>query len=314
MSLMGSCLRGCMMAGTPLFTDDPASDVFYRNLRAATNEYTRKARADCEALWQIYEPFADPEFRTELRSNFDARYWEMYLTTFLIREGYEVSCPKPGPDVGIKFNGRRIWFEATCPTRGADDQADQVPAQQVVGIDSEPVFQDVPNERLVLRYLNSISAKHKEQYATWLEDGTVAPDEAFIIAINPRRLGFEYADTQPPRILQAAFTIGSPYVVIDAHTLTQVDAGYQFRDKIVKASGSVVATGVFHLDEYTGLSALLCSRVDAVNQPEEMGADFQLVPNPRAKISLPDGFRLKGTYFRIEHTKDSYTATPEVHS
>jgi hypothetical protein len=302
------------MAGTALFTDEPASDVFYRNVRAATNEYTRKARADCEALWQIYECFADAEFRTELRSNFDARYWEMYLATFLIRQGYEISCPKPGPDVGIKFKGRRIWFEATSPTRGASDQADQVPPQQVVAIDREPVFQDVPNEKLVLRYLNSISAKYKEQYVRWLENGIIAPDEVFVIAINPRRLGFEYADTQPPRILQAAFTVGSPYVVIDAHTLKQVDAGYQFRDKIVKASGSFVPTGVFHLDEYTGLSALLCSRVDAVNQPEQMGADFQLIPNPRAKIGLPDGFRLKGTYFRIEHMKDSYTATPEVYS
>jgi len=299
------------MAATPLFTDAPATDVFYRNLRHATNEYTRKALADCQALWEIYEPFADPEFTTELRSNFDARYWEMYLTTVLIREGYEVCCPKPGPDVGIKFKDRRIWFEATSPTRGADNQADQVPAQRVVAPGDDPVVQDVPNEKLVLRYLNSISVKN-DQYTTWLKDGIVAPDEAFVIAINPRRLGFEYADTQPPRIIQAAFTIGSPYVVIDTRTFKQVDAGYQFRDKITKASGNPVSTGVFHLDEYTGLSAMLCSRVDAVNQPEQMGTDFQLVPNPRAKIPLPQDFRLKGTYFRIEHTKDSYTAIPET--
>lgn|SRR5262249_55742830 len=169
------------MAATPLFTDAPATDVFYRNLRHATNEYTRKALADCQALWEIYEPFADPEFTTELRSNFDARYWEMYLTTVLIREGYEVCCPKPGPDVGIKFKDRRIWFEATSPTRGADNQADQVPAQRVVAPGDDPVVQDVPNEKLVLRYLNSISVKN-DQYTTWLKDGIVAPDEAFVIA------------------------------------------------------------------------------------------------------------------------------------
>ena len=50
-----------MMAGTPLFTDDPATDI--------------------------------------------------------------------GPDVGIVFAGRRIWFEATTPTRG--DAADQVPGAKV---------------------------------------------------------------------------------------------------------------------------------------------------------------------------------------
>jgi hypothetical protein len=43
-----------------------------------------------------------------------------------------------------------------------------------------------------------------------------------------------------------------------------------------------------------------------------MGTDFQLVPNPWAKVPLPQKLRLKGTYFRIEHTKDVYTAIPET--
>ena len=71
-------------------------------------------------------------------------------------------------------------------------------------------------------------------------------------------------------------------------------------------------SGVFRLEEYSSLSGLLCSRVDAVNQPEAMGADFQLVPNPLGKVRLPDTFRLKGTYFRIEKTSDGYTAIPET--
>jgi hypothetical protein len=75
----------------------------------------RTVREHCELLWKADEPHADPQFRTEIRSSFDARYWEMYLTTFLIREGYAVSSPKPGPDAGIEFEGRRIWFEATAP-------------------------------------------------------------------------------------------------------------------------------------------------------------------------------------------------------
>jgi hypothetical protein len=59
---------------------------------------------------------------------------------------------------------------------------------------------------------------------------------------------------------------------------------------------------------------LLCSRVDVVNQPEKMGDDFQFVPNPEAKVHLPEVFRLKGTFFRIERGEDSYVATPETHS
>lgn len=57
--------------------DDSASDVAYCNIRAAANEHTQSARAECEALWETYEAYADPEFLVEIRSGFDARYWEM---------------------------------------------------------------------------------------------------------------------------------------------------------------------------------------------------------------------------------------------
>ncbi len=50
------------MAKRPLFTDNPASDVAYCNIRAAANEHTQSDRAECEALWETYEGYADPEF------------------------------------------------------------------------------------------------------------------------------------------------------------------------------------------------------------------------------------------------------------
>jgi hypothetical protein len=294
----------------PLFTDDEAQDTSYCNVRAARNDYTRRARKNCELLWKSYERYADREFRIEIRSNFDARYWEMYLTTYLINDGFKVTCPKPGPDVGVIFARRRIWFEATSPTRGADDAADQVPALKAVRLGEEPVVQDVPNEKMVLRYLNSIAEKQK-QHASWLAQGIVSPEDAFIIAINPRRLGHEVADTHPPRILQAAFPLGNPYVAIDPNTAKPVETGYQFRDAIDKASGAAVSTGIFLLKEYAPVSGLLCSRVDVVNQPTDVGSDFQLVPNPKATVPLPTEFRLKGTYFLIERAKDSFTVTPQ---
>jgi hypothetical protein len=50
------------MAHKPLFTDDPASDLAYCNIRSAADEYGKSVRAECEALWQAYEAYADPEF------------------------------------------------------------------------------------------------------------------------------------------------------------------------------------------------------------------------------------------------------------
>jgi hypothetical protein len=68
---------------------------------------------------------------------------------------------------------------------------------------------------------------------------------------------------------------------------------------------------VFQKPEYNGLSALLCSRVDAANRPAEMGSDFQLAPNPHAKVPLPMGLWLRvGVYYEAKAVKDGYDVTP----
>jgi hypothetical protein len=300
------------MAKSPLFNDQLASDMSYTNVRAAQDIFMQKAKCNCEELWELFEPYADAEFLVEFPNNFDARYWEMYLATYFIKEGYEICAPKPGPDIGIRYNGCRIWFEATSPTRGAAGQPDQVPDIKFASQGEEPSYQEIPNEKMLLRYLNSISEKQR-QHASWLADGIVALEDSFVVAINPRKLRHEVADADPPRILQAAYPVGSAYATIDPVTAKLVDTGYMFRDKIRKLSGAEVRTGVFLLKEYDALSALLCSRVDAANQPEKMGSDFQLVENRRAKAPLPDMFRLKGAFFRIESTSDGYRAVRELH-
>lgn len=285
-----------------IFSDDPATDLGYINTRAPDNDRARACRAQCEAMWERFEPYADPEFATEFRSAFHARYWEMYLTVTLMDLGFEVTCPKPGPDVGIIFDDRRIWFEATSPDRGQDGSPDQVP------LPVEGTAYEVPNEKMILRYLNSIASK-KAQHDNWIAKGVVTKDDAFVVAINPRGLGHDLADTVPPRILQAAFTVGNQYVTIDRETLKQVDGGFHFRDQIAKASGAPVSTGVFQSADYACLSGLLCSRVDVANQPETLGGDFQLLPNPNAAVPLPDKFRLHGTYFKVDRSGDGYDVT-----
>jgi hypothetical protein len=306
-------MYGLSMAKLPLFGNEPAGDMSYINVRAAQDNFMQSARSSCEELWELFEPYADPEFLIEIRNNFDARYWEMYLAAYLIKEGYEICAPKPGPDVGIRYRGCRIWFEATSPTRGAEGHPDQVPDIKYISQGEEPKFQEIPNERMLLRYLNSISEKQR-QHALWLAAGVVAPEDSFVVAINPRGLRHEVADGDPPRILQAAYPVGSPYAALDPVTSNVVDTGYLFRDKIKKVLGAEVDTGVFLLRDYDGLSALLCSRVNVVNQPEKMGADFQLVENRRAKAPLPDMFRLKGEFFRIESIPDGYRAVRELHT
>lgn len=78
-----------------------------------------KARAHCEDLWIDFQEFADPNFRAEFAYRTHERWFEMYLTVSLIRAGHKVICRKPGPDILLKEDGRRIWIEATCATRVA---------------------------------------------------------------------------------------------------------------------------------------------------------------------------------------------------
>lgn len=294
------------MSKTPFFTEGEPADRAYTNVMAASNEWTNAGRKLCEDLWDDFEPYADAEFLIEVRTRFDERFWEMYLSVTLMRRGYELTCSKPGPDVGIIHDGRRIWFEAVSPSRGSDGAPDQVPELKY---DGQVV--SVPNERIILRYLNSISEKYERQRANWLRSGSVSNDDAFVIALNPRRLGFDNADTMPPRILQAAFPIGNAFITISRDTLETVGSGYHFRPQVQKAGGSSVDTGVFLHEGYQGLSGLLVSRVDVVNNPPKLGEDFQMVHNPVAAVPLPTSFRLPGTYFEVIESGDEYSVRPE---
>jgi hypothetical protein len=249
----------------PLFLEGDAPDPAYWNIRDSNGGPLLQARYHSEYLWIFFQHHADHDFRDELRKCFDQRYWEMYLTVSLILAGYEVTCPKPGPDVGIMYRGQRIWFEATSPTRGKDGSPDQVPEMQAVELGKDPILQDAPNEKIVLRYLNSISTKFNEQYANWLKKGTVSAKDAFVIAINPREINFDHTDTSPPRILQAGYTVGAPYAEYDVKEGTVTRVGYQFRGHILKEpkkdakKGEERAradTGVFQQKEYAPLSAL----------------------------------------------------------
>lgn len=286
------------MVKKPIFSNDDASDPGFINIRNANSEKLASIRKQCEELWGIYEPYADSDFLDDARQNFDARFWEMYLTCFFIQAGYKVCCPKPGPDVGITFNGQRIWLEATCPTRGADENKDQVPERK------SGVVQNSPEDQMLLRYLNSISEKYERQYPKWLENGIVKKNECFVIALNPRKLGFELGDTNPPRILKATYKLGAPFISLNRETGEVVGSGHHYRGEIVRKSGVAIPTGIFQEKSHPILSGLLCSRVDAGNLPEVMGADFQLVPNPNGTSPLPTEFRINGTYFRLDLNPD----------
>lgn len=300
----------------PLFIDGEIGSAGYRNVRDAKDGPLYSARLRAEYYWRFFEPYADNEFLKELPDNFDARYWEMHLTTSLFLNGYEVTCPKPGPDVGIIYRGQRIWFEAVSPGPGDPGKPDYIETPK------EGEVYNVPNEKMVLRYLNSISEKYGRQYANWIEKGHVSKEDAFVIALNPRRIPFDSADTNPPRILQAAYTLGPQYLTLDKTTAQIVSSRYHFRGSVKKAPkagepgeaakpGTEIPTGVFQDGQHNGLSGLLCSRAEIANHRGELDGDYQLAPNPHADVSLPATFRFRGIHYAVEQGGDGYNVTPQ---
>jgi hypothetical protein len=293
-----------MTAVPPFFSADPANDVVYRNLKGSQDPRVQEIRAHCESLWQHFFPYADEHFLAQLAHHFHARYWEMYLAVTIMDCGYVITAPKPGPDIGITVNGRRVWFEAVTAGPGADGNPDQVPDLQLDDAGW------VPNAAMILRYTQAIREKVLVQYTQWRAAGHVSSEDCFIVALNPRMMDFEMMDAIPPRILQAAYPIGMTQVVVNPQTLKLRDGGVQYRASIQRANGREINTGIFLDPQYASLSALLCSRVNSANQPPRLGGDFQLAPNPRATVPLPAQLRLRGVVFGARTVGDQIEVHP----
>jgi hypothetical protein len=98
-----------------LFGAGDATDLCFSHLREPQHEWEFAARCFAERLWDIFRDYADPHFLTEIRREFNARFWEMYLTCALLERasefGYSLSCPKRKdgcPDILLELKGERL--------------------------------------------------------------------------------------------------------------------------------------------------------------------------------------------------------------
>ncbi|MES0100545.1 hypothetical protein [Mesorhizobium sp. M0019] len=102
------------MAKRVLF-DGEGVDAVFESARRAEHKRSAQARAHCEELWEIFEPYADEDFLVRIRTNFHSCYWEMHLATYFILKGADVLAPKPGPDIGIVGTGGKYGSNASAP-------------------------------------------------------------------------------------------------------------------------------------------------------------------------------------------------------
>jgi hypothetical protein len=272
----------------PLFCVGYAAHSLYRNLRSASSDDTLKGRAFAEKLWETYQPYADSNFLTEIRRDFHARFWEMYLTCALLEMTAQYARvlppPKPrkgGPDVLLEANGKRIWIEAVTVTDGDPTKPNSVVKPTLGRVSS------VPHEEIVLRYTNAIDTKHRK-YLEYRSKGLVAREDSYIVAINDFPLSY-LTELRPPLIVSAVYPIGRLKVEIDEKTAEIVETGHQPRWKIAKKNGPVATCG-FLSDQYQGISGLLHSWANVKMSASPLGTDFLIVRNALASQPLGDVF------------------------
>lgn len=269
-----------------LFGSGNATDPVFIHLRDPHHEWECTARDFAERLWIVYRDYADHHFLTEIRRDFSARFWEMYLTCALLEKapehGYSLTCPKPGPDICLDLRGDRIWIEAVVATNGAPGQPDTLIEPSSGG--------RLPEDKIVLRYTTAIRDKYVK-YLRYLRMGLVHREDAYVIAVNRSGLAYRWvqAAIDLPRFLKAVYPIGELEVLIDRNELRISGMQNRSRFFISKANKSDVPVQAFVDRRWRGLSAILCSDVDVGSSKLPLGYDLEIAYNPLSRCPLARG-------------------------
>ena len=287
------------MSYCELFSDENGRDPKYTAIVSSLYSEEIRAKNFCCELWETFKDLADDHFIQQFKIDFDARFWEMYLTCTLLERGFAARCPKPGPDVLLIHDGGQIWIEAVAPNSGSVDSSDAVPEFQT------GKAQWVPNDQIILRYRSAISEKCKK-YQDYLSAGILSPRDAFVIAINGCNVRTSMLDFDPPRITRTVFPIGDEYITIDRDSGDVTNKGFHFKNTVTKSRGSEVPIDIFLDKNYSYISGVLFSNSDCSNRPEINGEDFIYVHNPLADNPVPHEFLRIGREYIADPSGNEY--------
>ena len=242
---------------------------------------------------------ADSNFIEELCSGSENKFWsrvsEALLSARLKKIGLiPDSSQGGGPDFHIIDNGRKVWIEVICP--------------EPVGLPPEWAEPEMgkaisfPHEQIILRWTSAIKEKAERLLGSldgkvkgYIEKGIVSIDDAYVIAVNGRKLrsGSPFPElhgiSQFPFAVEAVFAVGPYQITIDRNTLKQTDDRHQHRPLIAKPKGMPVPAYTFLDARFQPISAVLAMDIDgtsAIGNSEPMA----VVHNPNADNPISIGF------------------------
>lgn len=249
-------------------------------------------------LFRCLDGLEDPHFEQELDQDRDARLWEMMLAKILKSEGYQPTSANQGPDFVVEQDGKKIFIEAICPGPGDKDNPNSVPPLEV----GASTMQDVPVEKIVLRYRSALDDK-KLKYVRYLNRGIVSESDICIIAVSSMKIR-QCLGSWPPVIMRATHGLGNQYVVF-ARGEGVVEEGIKSCTSLPKVNGPEIDTTFFLSGENNLISAVLYSDCSFFSYDFDLFKDSIFIHNPKACVPLPPGF-LK----RIKEIRDGFRGHP----
>jgi type I restriction enzyme S subunit len=256
-------------------------------------------RAALERICRVHieHGLADTNFEAQLCSSDNARFWqhlsEALFSYELLQAGLDLRpTGDSGPDLLVIYEGRKIWIEVICPEpKGLPN--DWLEARQGVAIKR-------PNAEILLRWTAAIKEKAQKLLGNtddgrmgYLGNGIVAPNDAYVIAVNARLLRGDHFPSitgisQSPFAVEAVLPVGPFAIQIDRRTMETVGSGHQYRPTVQKSSGSRVLTETFLDPRYSRISAILAADIDesaVIGSTKPMA----IVHNPNAINPVPIG-------------------------
>ncbi len=267
------------------------ADVAYENIRRANSPFEREIKNHLDALWRIYQPFADSGFVREFPNDPDGRFWEMYLTVELVRQGKNVrprselptTVRDASPDIRIVEGGRTIWLEAIAPDIGELANLDRVP--ELVPINRGGSAQRAPRRQVELRISGALLQK-TNAFQRYKERGLVGEQDVCLVAISGLRFFAQSASIGLTPAATAVYPLGNQFVTLDRDTFEQVDSGYHYSEEIGRSAATGIPRYAFLHDRFSKIGGLIWSR-RSIGSFIGKSNDFVFVHNISAKNRLP---------------------------
>lgn len=291
------------------FLDGDATDLRYRNIRAAAYRQEQEAKDLLESLWSATGEFLDNDLRTSARIDLLPRFWEMYVARALQVIGLQLvptakrDLSSGGPD--LQLATPHAYVECVAATGGTGADAVQPPEPFVVTY--------VPREGIILRLRSALSEK-LAKFNQYRAKGVLGTDDPYVVAINGSRIPMARGEPTMPYIVSAVLPFGKQRFHLDVTTLEVLGTSFESEYEVLKASGASVATDVFLNADHSGISAVIYGWVDEANHGRSPGDEFIVVHNPGATNPLPIGvlpgffeFWVDDEYLRVEDRRPSAT-------